>query len=236
MLLILLLFIVHISIVQVEPAADQSVTHRVRVGSPDGHLFEPNQLNANVGDKVIFEFKGDYTLTGSSLERPCIPLAGASGFTGRTGLTLLITVYSSQPQWFFCWHIDSISHCHAGMVFALNPGDEMDEFLARTSSDTSSATCPCTTTVISTTRVFYPGSTGGPRMANATCVPWATGGPAPTGMGAGAPTGTTGMTRTGTPMSPTSVTFIPFTGKAGSSQPEEVLSLLLTALLGVALS
>ncbi|KKZ60153.1 hypothetical protein EMCG_05075 [[Emmonsia] crescens] len=135
---IVLVFVLHIIrgiAVQVE--IDQSVSielsedghniHHVRVGSNDGDsklTFDPNRLNANLGDQVIFEFRGlNHIITQSNLDHPCTPVHQLdSGFnqfnpTGHTGLTLTITM-------------DPTSHCHAGMVFALNPGDHMDEFLA----------------------------------------------------------------------------------------------------------
>ncbi|KAL2371449.1 hypothetical protein RJ035_002985 [Blastomyces gilchristii] len=96
-----------------------------------------NRLNANVGDLVVFEFyQSNHTLTQSSLQSPCTPLQQFdSGFTrfnpsNRSGLLMSFTVNSPNSQWFFCPQIHPTSHCHAGMVFALNPGDQMEQFLA----------------------------------------------------------------------------------------------------------
>ena len=110
--------------------------HRIAVGQADSPVFSPNRLNANIGDKIIFEFHSlNHTLTQSSLRNPCSPIGGLdTGFSqynpqDRKDLTLTITVNSLEPQWFFCKQNQPLSHCHAGMVFALNPGDRMKEFI-----------------------------------------------------------------------------------------------------------
>ncbi|RMZ46508.1 hypothetical protein CA14_008328 [Aspergillus flavus] len=110
--------------------------HRIAVGQTDSPTFSPNRLNANIGDQIIFEFHSlNHTLTQSSLGNPCSPIGGLdTGFNqynpqDREDLTLTITVNSLEPQWFFCKQNQPLSHCHAGMVFALNPGDRMKEFI-----------------------------------------------------------------------------------------------------------
>ena len=152
--------------ISIEASEDGQNIHYVRVGSGGKLTFEPNRLNANIGDQVIFEFSGlNHTLTQSSLGRPCTPAGQLdSGFnqfnpTSRTGLTLTITVNSLEPQWFFCRQIDPTSHCHAGMVFGLNPGDHMDEFLAnvrraQSTSTTARNVIATTTPAIATTSVI----------------------------------------------------------------------------------
>ncbi|QSS60549.1 hypothetical protein I7I51_05349 [Histoplasma capsulatum] len=115
----------------------EPVTHRVTVGTGGEYLFEPAHINADVGEKIVFEFKAlNHTLTQSSLIHPCTSLQQLdSGFkqfnpTDREDLMLSVTVNTLEPQWFFCRQNVSSSHCHAGMVFAVNPGEHMDEFLA----------------------------------------------------------------------------------------------------------
>ncbi|KAE8148507.1 hypothetical protein BDV25DRAFT_141741 [Aspergillus avenaceus] len=110
--------------------------HRVSVGHQNASVFSPNQLNANIGDQIIFEFHSlNHTLTQSSFGDPCSPLGGLdSGFTqynpeDKDDLTLTITVNTLEPQWFFCKQIHPSSHCHAGIMFALNPGDRMKDFM-----------------------------------------------------------------------------------------------------------
>lgn len=77
----------------------------------------------------------NHTLTQSTLERPCAPLqqfdAGFNQFNPHSWdkLVTIITVNSLEPQWFFCRQNTPASHCHMGMVFAINPGDQMDTFI-----------------------------------------------------------------------------------------------------------
>ncbi|KAL4744514.1 hypothetical protein BDW72DRAFT_199511 [Aspergillus terricola var. indicus] len=112
--------------------------HEIHVGLADAQLFVPNQINANIGDKIVFIFHGgNHTLTQSSLEAPCVPAAEFdSGFKNfnshqQDEISLTLTVTSLQPQWFFCKQENPSSHCHAGMVFAINPGDDMASFLRK---------------------------------------------------------------------------------------------------------
>ncbi|KAF1955608.1 hypothetical protein CC80DRAFT_354485, partial [Byssothecium circinans] len=110
-------------------------THVIRVGASGDLIFDPNNLDAGVGDMLRFEFFGNHTLTQSSLSKPCT----ASGAfdadfvfdsSGGSKNQLLFLVQSSNPQWFFCRQILPSPHCSAGMVFGLNPGNLMEDFLA----------------------------------------------------------------------------------------------------------
>ncbi|EJD46046.1 hypothetical protein AURDEDRAFT_113763 [Auricularia subglabra TFB-10046 SS5] len=113
-------------------AADILVT----VGA-NGLKFEPNQVTANAGDVITFEFHPkNHTLTQSTLANPCTPVAGGgdSGYipvaaTETTFPTKKLTVPdSTTPLWFFC---AQGNHCQQGMVFAVNPGtpEKMQTFL-----------------------------------------------------------------------------------------------------------
>jgi len=54
-----------------------SATHTVTIGGPKGVIFEPDQVSANVGDTVIFQFLSqNHTATQSAFNTPCVPLAG----------------------------------------------------------------------------------------------------------------------------------------------------------------
>lgn len=113
-----------------------TATFHVAVGQENGLSFNPNQLNANIGDTIVFHFHAvNHTLTRSSLENPCVSSGKFdSGFnqynpTENNDLILVITVNSLEPQWFFCRQEQLFSHCHAGMIFAINPGNEMDDFI-----------------------------------------------------------------------------------------------------------
>ncbi|KAL3428784.1 hypothetical protein BDV09DRAFT_201247 [Aspergillus tetrazonus] len=120
--------------------------HEIHVGLADAQLFVPNQINANIGDKIVFIFHGgNHTLTQSSLEAPCLPAAEFdSGFKNfnfhqQDDISLTLTVTSLEPQWFFCKQENPSSHCHAGMVFAINPGDDMASFLRKAKTEESEA-------------------------------------------------------------------------------------------------
>ena len=79
----------------------------------------------------------NHTLTQSSFTQPCTNLGGFStGFrqfnpknvSGE--FTVDYVVDTLDPQWFFCTQTKAISHCHAGMVFALNVGDGIESFIS----------------------------------------------------------------------------------------------------------
>lgn len=118
--------------------AENQVVHYVSVGSNDAPMFLPNRLNANIGDQVKFRFHNvNHTLTQSSLAEPCSSIGefdtGFNQFNpeDKNNLVITLTVNSLNPQWFFCKQSQPSPHCHAGMVFALNPGDRMDAFLQK---------------------------------------------------------------------------------------------------------
>ena len=124
-------------------------THHVAVGSQGSPTFVPQQLNANISDQIVFKFHMlNHTLTQSTLERLCAPLqqfdTGFNQFNphNQDKLVTIITVNSLEPQWFFCQQNTPTSHCHMGMVFTINPGDQMDTFIwnmqRESTSDTSS--------------------------------------------------------------------------------------------------
>ncbi|KAH8807074.1 Cupredoxin, partial [Xylogone sp. PMI_703] len=112
--------------------------HSVLVGGFGRLAFEPNHLNVNVGDTVVFDFLGqNHTLTQSSLENPCTDDNGFStGFkqfnpksiNGKFIIEYFVNV--PDPQWFYCAQVKPSSHCRAGMVFALNAGRSMDSFIS----------------------------------------------------------------------------------------------------------
>lgn len=119
------------------------------MGSQGSPTFVPQRLNANIGDQIVFEFHAlNHTLTQSTLERPCAPIqqfdTGFNQFNqhSRDKLVTIITVNSLEPQWFFCRQDTPSSHCHMGMVFAINPGNQMSTFIRNvrreSTSDTSS--------------------------------------------------------------------------------------------------
>lgn len=211
----------------------------MRLGAQDTPAFEPDHVNANVGDQVTFHFHNfNHSLTQSSLENPCVPAGQLdSGFnqfnpTDHAGLTLTITVNSFEPQWFFCQQVDPTSHCHAGMVFALNPGNHMDEFLAnarkqtiQTSSTalegtTASGSPQATATPFApNTSLFFPKTAASNLNASLSY--------SGSAFGTGG-TGTATIRPTGSMASfPRSVPMAPFTGDARSTEPTNLLLVLL---------
>lgn len=113
----------------------------VEVGAWGDTLFNPNHLNASVGDVIRFRFlKLNHTLTQSTLDHPCTPSGGFdSGFQffnplNQTNKTLTFIVQTTDPIWFFCHQNLDRPHCQSGMVFGLNPANKMSQFLANARS------------------------------------------------------------------------------------------------------
>jgi plastocyanin len=159
----------------------KGVDHAIIVGGPGILQFNPNQVNAAVGDTVTFSFKQkNHTATQSTLQNPCQALAGGfdSGFipvddanTNGPFPAAQFTVQDTNPVWVYC---RQANHCQQGMVFAINPGNNFAAFQAAAtggaaSSATPSATSPSIVTVtatvtvsdgsaVATTYGSYPGS------------------------------------------------------------------------------
>ncbi|THU82088.1 hypothetical protein K435DRAFT_692209 [Dendrothele bispora CBS 962.96] len=103
----------------------------VAVG-PNGNLvFYPEFVIANPGDTVNFVFHPkNHSVTQSSFDAPCVPLEGGLdlGFVpvpvGSEGGPLpnwSVVVNDTNPVWIHCEQTQPVSHCGAGMVFAINP-------------------------------------------------------------------------------------------------------------------
>lgn len=112
-------------------------THIVEVGMQEQLLFNPSQVQALVGDVVLFRFhRSNHSVTESSLQEPCVKAVGGfdSGF-GHFKMQetpndfVAFNVKNGDPRWFFCAQTLPTDHCQAGMVFGLNPGSQMNEFL-----------------------------------------------------------------------------------------------------------
>lgn len=120
------------------PTKSSSVpqTHLVQVGARGETIFLPNRVDAVVGDVLKFQFLAlNHTLTQSSLEDPCMAMGSFDtdfvhfNPSNRSDDSLMYLVQNTDPQWFFCRQNIPLSHCSAGMVFALNPGSKMETFL-----------------------------------------------------------------------------------------------------------
>jgi plastocyanin len=110
----------------------------VVVGAQGKLAFNPESVTVLPGTLLRFDFLGrNHTLTQSSLEHPCLNSSGFdSGFNQfnpqnlSSRFAVELRVQSADPQWFFCAQNLPRSHCAAGMVFSLNPGGLIDEFVS----------------------------------------------------------------------------------------------------------
>lgn len=130
----------------------------VMVGSGGTLTFTPNTVTAAVGDTITFQFQAkNHTATQSTFAAPCSPLANGakSGFqpvaSGATQLPqFTVTVKNATaPMWFYCGQKNPISHCEAGMVFAVNApsaGNTFAAFQAAAKASGSSGTASGTST------------------------------------------------------------------------------------------
>jgi hypothetical protein len=95
-------------------------------------VFTPNQVQANVGDIVQFEFRAkNHSVTQSSFAEPCTRQFNTvtqqpgiySGFFTVSATDGLFPAFqveikqSNAPIWMFC---NQAQHCKGGMVFAIN--------------------------------------------------------------------------------------------------------------------
>ncbi|KAJ3571580.1 hypothetical protein NP233_g3656 [Leucocoprinus birnbaumii] len=108
-----------------------AVVHDVQVGANGGLDFSPEAIAAQPGDQVVFHFVSkNHTVTQSSFASPCGLKDGGfdSGFmpvpANQTDNfpTWTLTVQDTQPIWVYCRQKTPVSHCGAGMVFAVNCG------------------------------------------------------------------------------------------------------------------
>ncbi|KAI1633947.1 hypothetical protein F4809DRAFT_652242 [Biscogniauxia mediterranea] len=108
-------------------AVGAMATHTVTVGGAAGLVYTPAEIQANVGDMVVFNFESmNHTVTQSTFATPCDPMAGGmdSGFQANPNNTVdpppqvAMQVMTTEPLWFYC---KQTGHCGKGMVFSINP-------------------------------------------------------------------------------------------------------------------
>jgi plastocyanin len=115
--------------------ANAAVIHDIQVGDASGALtYTPEAISAQPGDQVVFHFhQKNHTATQSSFADPCGLKDGGidSGFmpvaaNATTFPTWTVTINNTQPTWFYCKQAakTAASHCGAGMVFAVNCGQD----------------------------------------------------------------------------------------------------------------
>jgi len=114
-------------------------THMVQVG-PGGEIkYSPDNIQADVGDIVRFQFlTKNHTVTQSSFDNPCTNANTGvdSGFrpvSPNANATLPmpfdIVVKDDKPIWFYCQQGNG-QHCTSGMNGAINPPTNGDKTLA----------------------------------------------------------------------------------------------------------
>ncbi|KZV81406.1 hypothetical protein EXIGLDRAFT_755596 [Exidia glandulosa HHB12029] len=128
-------------------------TIKVDVGPGGQFVYEPNNVEAKVGDTVSFNIVDPiHTVTqAASIGTPCVQ----SGFTNPDGATTFdVKVNNTDPIYIYC-----LPHCALGMVMIINPKNpgDVDSFatvakggtLPSAPSSTSSST-PAPSSVSST--------------------------------------------------------------------------------------
>lgn len=102
-----------------------AATFDVDVGK-SGFVFDPDTIDAQVGDIVNFHFyPGDHSVAQSTFEAPCQPSspnAIFSGFinsgSGEAKTMFSMSVNTTDPIWLYC---GQVGHCASGMAMVINP-------------------------------------------------------------------------------------------------------------------
>ena len=132
-------------------------THHVQVGTFDGKVqFIPNNVNAEIGDLVLYDFlKMSHSLTQSEFLTPCTYNGGFDTNLNQvnpqniSGLFVIpFEVTTKKPQWFYCKQQGPPNHCGKGMVFGLNPGNKMDQFIQNAINQNGHLNNATSTTVV----------------------------------------------------------------------------------------
>ncbi|KAK0639151.1 Cupredoxin [Cercophora newfieldiana] len=104
----------------------------VRVAQNGSLTYTPNDIRVNVGEMVQFQFAaGNHTVTQSTFDQPCQPIAMHSNVTGfHSGFVpaaasaaqnqmsiFTINVTNTNPMWIYC---AQGRHCENGMVMVIN--------------------------------------------------------------------------------------------------------------------
>jgi plastocyanin len=137
--------------------------HYVTVGAFGKNLYEPNQLNASIGDNIIFTFLAkNHTVTQSNFATPCESNhmfdTGFNQFNpnNATNITRSYTVDTLKPTWFFC---QQTGHCKSGMVLGINPAGKFDQFLDM-AKKSGNSTSTASGTGVATVSTVKPSGTG----------------------------------------------------------------------------
>jgi len=112
------------------PTPASGKEHIIIVGGTE-LAFTPPNIQARPGDTIVFEFRAkNHTVTASSFDAPCLPLAvngWTSGFVPVAADVTAdfpqyrLTVNDSKPIWAHC---AQGNHCGQGMVFSANAAEQ----------------------------------------------------------------------------------------------------------------
>lgn len=125
------------------PAATFAAQHTVEVGDDGKFIYNPDTVQAAVGDTVVFEFyPGGHSVAQSTFDNPCQPAANGiwSGFfnpsSGTDSNVFEITINDMNPIWIYC---AQIGHCNSGMAMVINPPSTGSNTLAAYKSAAANA-------------------------------------------------------------------------------------------------
>lgn len=100
----------------------------VTLGDDNKLAFSPDSIKADVGSTIEFQFYPPiHSVTQSSFNSPCAPLANGAGFwsgaitttgDGTNANVFTLVINDTNPIWFYC---ATIGHCESGMVGVINP-------------------------------------------------------------------------------------------------------------------
>jgi len=146
--------------------------HTVIVGQNSTLTFNPPSIQAVAGDTIAFTFVSkNHSATQSTFTSPCARAPGGvdSGFqfippnstTAAQWSITLDATSAASPLWFYCAQTNPAVHCHAGMVFAINPtANKTFAQFQNNAINSTSSTAPSSTGSPSSTG--YPSNTGYP--------------------------------------------------------------------------
>lgn len=134
----------------------QAAQFNVTVGG--GPLrYDPQFVNANPGDTIIFTFKqSNHTASQSTFAQPCVKASNGfdSGYmpvsesnTNGPFPAAQYTVQDTNPVWVYC---KQANHCQQGMVFAINPGTQFAAFQAAAMGNTTASSSSVSTSATAT--------------------------------------------------------------------------------------
>lgn len=100
--------------------------------------YIPDRVDAAVGDVINFNFRAAaHSVTQSTFDTPCTRLEGGfdsdlipnpNNLDGDEFTRQFTVETADKPLWFYCKQ-QNANHCGQGMVFGINPGDKMDQFI-----------------------------------------------------------------------------------------------------------